>query len=70
MFSATQIRQTFTVGITDDSLAEMTEMFQLRLTPSGMITVGSLDTATVTIMDNESQSIICLIVQVLHIVSL
>jgi len=70
MFSATQIRQTFAVGIIDDSLAEMTEMFQLRLTPSGMITVGNIDTATITITDNESQSIICLVVLILSIVSL
>ena len=70
MFTATQSRQTFTIGITDDSLAEMTEMFQLMLTPSGMITVGRVDTATITIMDNESQSTICPIVTIFSIVSL
>jgi len=30
-------------------------MFQLILQPSGMLTVGTDDTATVTIMDNESK---------------
>ena len=54
-FTATQSRREFTVGIVDDTLAELPEMFQLILQPSGMLTVGTDDTATVTIMDNESK---------------
>lgn len=47
--------KTFTVSIADDSVGEGDESFTVSLaTPSGGATLGSLSSATVTILDNEN----------------
>ena len=53
--TATQVRQTFTFGVTDDAVDENDETVELEFwvpLPSG-VTVGSPDTATVTLRDND-----------------
>ena len=59
-FPAGQTRAEFTVAITDDSLIEATEYFQLLLSiPEDLIfkgvQVGPNSAATVTIMDNDGE---------------
>ena len=59
-FPAGQTRSEFTVAITDDSMIEATESFQLLLSiPEDLISkgvqVGSNSAATVTIMDNDGE---------------
>ena len=54
-FIATQVRQTFTFGVTDDAVDENDETVELEFwvpLPSG-VTVGSPDTATVTLRDTD-----------------
>ena len=53
--TATQVRQTFTFGVTDDAVDETDETVELEFgvpLPAG-VTVGSPDTATVTLRDND-----------------
>ena len=53
--TATQVRQTFTFGVTDDAVDENDETVELEFgvpLPGG-VTVGSSDTATVTLRDND-----------------
>ena len=59
-FPAGQTRAEFTVDITDDSVIEATESFQLLLSiPEDLISkgvqVGPNSAATVTIMDNDGE---------------
>ncbi|MEO7558568.1 MAG: Calx-beta domain-containing protein [Gammaproteobacteria bacterium] len=53
-FAAGEISKTFTVPITDDTLVESSESVNLSLTAPTGATLGSPDTAVLTIADNDS----------------
>jgi hypothetical protein len=56
-FAAGESSKSFTVLITDDALAEGSEMVSLTLTdPTGGATIGSPGTAALTITDNDAAS--------------
>jgi hypothetical protein len=54
-FNPGELSQTFNVDITDDSVYEGVETVNLALTTPGNATLGSQNTAVLTITDNETQ---------------